>query len=184
MRSASPLSQSGPIAALIVAALFVPVMAGNEEPERAAHPFAYVDINPNSETHGQKLPLSRLYADRGLMLNFIASWCSPCWQEIPDLQKFGHDSPTPLVFVAADEYGPTSDVLRLADRAGINRPILHVPKDEIASMESHYDHDMLPSTYLIDREGRIVRVFQGVVDQQKLSEAATTLLPATERSEG
>jgi peroxiredoxin len=51
-------------------------------------------------------------------------------------------------------------------------------------MESHYDHEMLPSTYLIDREGRIVQVFQGVVEGQRLSEAATTLLPAAEPSGG
>ena len=184
MQSAIPHRLRGPIAALIAVGLFGPGMAGGERSARAAHPFAYVDINPNSETHGQTLPLPRLYADRGLVLNFIASWCGPCWQEIPDLQTFGNASQTPLVFVAADEYGPTSDVLRLADRAGIKRPILHVPKDEIARMESHYDHDMLPSTYLIDREGRIVRLFQGVVDEEKLSEAATRLLPAAEPSEG
>jgi thiol-disulfide isomerase/thioredoxin len=174
----------GFVAALIAAVPSGAAMAGSEQPLRAAHPFAYVDINPSSETHGQRLPLPVLYAERGLVLNFIASWCSPCWQEIPELQEFGNGSPTPLVFVAADEHGPTSDVLRLADRAGIRRPILHVPKDEIAGMESHYDHEMLPSTYLIDREGRIVQVFQGVVEGQRLSEAATTLLPAAEPSGG
>ena len=72
MTSTMPHGLRGPIAALIAVGLFGPATAGGEQSTRAAHAFAYVDINPNSETHGQTLPLPQLYADRGLVLNFIA----------------------------------------------------------------------------------------------------------------
>lgn len=145
---------------------------------RRAHAFTYQDINPNSSSYGERLALAEIYAERGVVLNFLASWCPPCWAEIPGLQRFGADAPTPLIFVAADEHGPIGDVIRRAKSAGIQRPILHVPKSEISAMETYYDHELLPSTYLIDREGTILQIFQGVVTEADLSRAVQQHYPA------
>ena len=137
-----------------------------------SHDFTYKDVNPASATHGQRLKLSDLYSERGLVLNFIASWCAPCWMEVPTFEKFDAAGEAPVVCIAADEYGPKEDLLRLAKNAGLALPILLVPKDEITRMEQHYDHAMLPATYLIDRDGGIRHVFQGLVSHETLEEAA------------
>ena len=54
---------------------------------RRARDFVYEDVNPNSPTHGQSLSLSKLYSERGVVLNFIASWGGYCWKELPELQE-------------------------------------------------------------------------------------------------
>jgi len=144
---------------------------------RMAPQFTLTDINPRSSTHGETLSLSDLYSESGVILNFIASWCAPCWGEAPDFQKLRDEGKWPIVCVAADEHGPTEDLLRKAEQAGLTLPILHVPRDEIAAMESLYDHAMLPATYLIDTTGAIREVLQGAITPSTLVDRAGRVLP-------
>jgi thiol-disulfide isomerase/thioredoxin len=139
---------------------------------RRAPVFAFEDINPRSDSHGKTLALADLYADQGVILNFVASWCAPCWEEIPALQKLHDDDRLPIVCVAADEYGDTGDLLRKAEQAKLSLPILHVPKDQIKNMERLYDHALLPATYVIDPRGVIREVFQGKISDRTLLERA------------
>ena len=139
--------------------------------------FSYEDVNPGSPTFGKTLSLSKLYANEGVVLNFIASWCPPCWRELPSFVKLGHDSSTPVVLIAADEHGPADDLLSRATQLKVDLPILLVPKDEIESMEERYDHSMLPSTYMIDFQGHVRQVFQGMVSEDSLYRAANRHYP-------
>lgn len=164
-------------AGMLVAAL--PAL-GAAEPAaagRTAHPFAYRDINPGSATHGQELALNDLLDGRGVVLNFIASWCGPCWGELPEFQRLYSDG-TPIIAVAADEYDQPADALvgRL-EAAGVTMPVLLVPKADIDTMERFYDHRFLPSTYLVDAQGAIRRVFEGVVSGERLLAAVHDDLP-------
>jgi thiol-disulfide isomerase/thioredoxin len=154
---------------LIAAGLSWSAWAGDStRPMREAHEFAYEDINPNSATHGQTIALRDLYLGEGLVLNFIASWCPPCWAEVPSFQKLSRSASTPVVFIAADELAGAVDVLKRAKQAGIQLPILLVPKDEIGLMEEFYDHSMLPSTYMISNDGHIKKVFEGMISEGTL----------------
>ena len=146
--------------------------AGDAEGEigRAAD-FEYEDVNPNSTTHGQRLTLDRLSKERGVVLNFLASWCPPCWAEVADLMQLSEAVNVPVVCIAADEFGPRDDLLRLAGEAGLTLPLLLVPRDRIDWMEERYDHAMLPATYVIDESRRIREVLLGRVRRPRLLEA-------------
>jgi len=144
--------------------------------ERTARDFAYEDINPKSPTHGQRLSLRDLYADGGVVLNFLASWCGYCWKELPELEQMHVDKLAPVVGVAADEYGPPDDLLRLLGGTKATIPVLLVPRNEIKDMEQFWDHQMLPTTYVIDRQGKIRSVFQGRAPHEKLLDAIRTNL--------
>lgn len=134
-----------------------------------ARDFTFEDINPASPTHGQRLTLSELYADKGLVLNFMASWCGPCWTEAPHLQKLYAAGEAPVVGMAADEYGaPLEIFLDRAARFELTMPILFVPPEATAELERYYDHEMLPATYLIDSDGGILLVLQGAVPSDRL----------------
>ena len=94
------------------------------------------------------------------------------FQELPHLQKLHVSRQAKIVGIAADEYGaPLSVVLGLVERAGLTIPILFVPQDEAAKLERHYDHEMLPATYVIDPRGRIQRMIQGAKPPEELREA-------------
>ena len=147
-----------------------PEVARAAEIVRAAD-FEYEDINPQSATHGQRLKLDRLSGDGGLVLNFLASWCPPCWAEVEDLMHVSGAVDVPVVCIAADEHGPPDDLLRLAGEAGLTLPLLLVPKERIDWMTERYDHAMLPATYVIDESQQIREVLLGRVRRPQLLEA-------------
>jgi thiol-disulfide isomerase/thioredoxin len=144
--------------------------------ERQALDFTFEDINPASSTHGSKLTLNELYRDDGLVLQFVASWCGPCRAELPDLQRFHEAGGVPLVLIAADEYGHTESVLVVAERVGITAPILFVPVEPAAELETFYDHEILPATYLIDPAGTIREVHEGAWSAARLTAAVAAKL--------
>jgi len=164
--SSSPARKLGSWLACMVLALGA--IAAADAP-RKAQPFTYQDINPNSPSHGKRLSLPKLYAERGVVLNFLASWCDYCWKELPDLDRLRQSKSAPIVGVAADEYGDVGPLRELLVRSRSTMPVLLVPKAEIEAMSEAYDHRVLPATYLIDRLGRILRVYQGLAPVAELS---------------
>jgi len=133
--------------------------------------FSFEDINPLSATHGKRLTLSELYSQRGLVLNFMASWCGFCWKELPDLQKLHAADTAKIVGVAADEGDESGElsVLRgMLKKSETTIPVLYVPVEDLARIESFYDYSILPATYLIDGDGVVQQVFQGKVPQETL----------------
>lgn len=147
-----------------------------DESSEIAGGFAFADINPASKSHGQTLSLDQLRAERGLVLQFVASWCKPCRDELPDLQKLHVSDRAKLVLIAADEYGYSEGILTLAERHALTVPILFVPEDQAAALEQAYDHEMLPATYLIDRDGRIVAEQDGVWSLERMIAAVERYL--------
>lgn len=143
--------------------------APDSGPSRKAHPFAYEDINPNSPSHGKRLSLDQLYAERGVVLNFVASWCGYCWKELPDLDRLRQSKSAPIIGVAADEYDDPQPLRELLARSRSTMPVLLVPRAEIEAMGKAYSHRVLPATYLIDRAGRILRVYEGLAPLAELS---------------
>ena len=154
-------------AAMLVACLGAD--APVEAPAREAPPFTYEDINPQSASHGKRLSLPQLYAERGVVINFVASWCDYCWKELPELDRLRKTRAAPIVGVAADEYGDPAQLLALLARSRSTMPVLLVPPAEIEAMSEAYDHRVLPATYLIDRRGRILQVYEGLAPVAELS---------------
>jgi thiol-disulfide isomerase/thioredoxin len=177
-----PRPRPGACLALVLLALTPGALRADETTrpdhvsESKAPDITFGDINPRSASHGESLALADLYADRGVILNFIASWCGPCWSEAASFQKLFAEG-LPIVCIAADEHGGTSDVLRKAEQVGLSMPILHVPAEQISATEELYDHPMLPATYVIDAQGVVRETFLGAISSEALLEALRIALP-------
>lgn len=155
--------------ALTTAAQVAETATGPAPGSRPAFDFSYEDVNPRSASFGERVALHEAYAGGGVVLNFIASWCAPCWLEAPAIQKLYLEGPTPVIGVAADEYeGGSAELLRRLERFELTFPVLLVPVNEIELMEQHYDHSILPTTYLIDSRGGIRKVLQGMLTEEQL----------------
>lgn len=159
------------LAALVFVLLSDAVPEAASSVGRPAPGFAFADVNPASPSHGRELALGELVGDRGLVLQFVASWCEPCRDELPGLQRLHESGQTPIVLVAADEYGRTENLLIVAERSRLTTPILFVPEERAEEMERLYDHEILPATYLIDREGRIREIHEGAWSAARLAAA-------------
>jgi thiol-disulfide isomerase/thioredoxin len=112
-----------------------------------------------------------------VVLKFVASWCNACREELPALQALTETARAPIVFVAADEGGPADSMLIVAERAKLTAPLLYAPEAQAEQLERHYGYETLPATYLIDRQGRVRKVFEGRLEIKALLEEVDRVLP-------
>jgi cytochrome c biogenesis protein CcmG, thiol:disulfide interchange protein DsbE len=99
-----------------------------------------------------------------VILNFWASWCPPCVEEAPSLnrlQKHIASRNALILGVAADE-NPAAFEKFLSEQA-IVFPTYRDPatKDQRSPIAVSYGTVMIPETYVIDRHGKIARKFIG-----------------------
>src|SRR4051794_17127661 len=108
------------------------------------------------------------YRGKVVVLNFWASWCTPCRQEAPLLSRFQSklgDRGTVLGVTYKDD---PVDSLAFARKYGLRYPSLRDSKLELAPA---YGTRALPETFVIDGRGRIVAVSRGEVSQAFLDSA-------------
>jgi len=91
---------------------------------------------------------------KAVVVNFWASWCRPCKEELPVLeqtwQRYRNQG---LVVVGVDAQDFTTDAKRFANRYGITYPIVH---DAPGSTVDRYGVTGFPETFFVDRRGRLV----------------------------
>jgi peroxiredoxin len=110
---------------------------------------------------GQNL---RLGEQRGrvVMVNFWATWCGPCRQELPHLNRLYEKyraSGFVLFGVNVDE--DTRNAAAVASKMGLKFPML---PDADKRVSKQYDLSAMPSTVLIDRDGKVRHVHRGYRD--------------------
>jgi peroxiredoxin len=104
------------------------------------------------------------YKGRVILLNFWATWCAPCKMEIPwfiEFEKTYKDRGFATLGVSMDEDGWKAIKPFVAQYA-INYPVM-AGTDRVAELFGGIDS--LPTTFLIDREGRIASTHFGLVSR-------------------
>ena len=97
-----------------------------------------------------------------VVVNFWATWCAPCREEIPDLvrlQEAYRGRGVAFVGVSVDEEG-AAVVRPFAEQYGINYP---VALDDGSVMQRYEGAAALPTTYFVTREGRVRRYMPGTL---------------------
>ncbi len=126
------------------------------------------------DTDGRDVSLSALKG-RVVALNFWATWCGPCQEEIPELAKVYSVNKGRCfeMLGVAEESGARDQVVAAARKLGINYPVL---LDDEGKAGDAFRIPGYPRTFLIDVDGRIRRVFEGAVDREDLERALAPLL--------
>jgi peroxiredoxin len=104
------------------------------------------------------------------VLNFWGSWCAPCRVETPEFQEVYADVRDDGVQFLGLNVKETSEQFALAfvDRFGIEFPSLYDPRGEVALAFRDYPATAIPSTIVLDEEGRVAAVYTGEVSQEDL----------------
>jgi len=109
-----------------------------------------------------------------VVLNYWASWCEPCRDESPLLerwhQKISRQNATVL---GVDVLDVTSDAQDFIDRYELTYPHL---RDKDGSTLEEFGIVAYPETFVIDRDGRIAASRRGPVDEEFMRENVTPLL--------
>lgn len=171
MTGKAKLRIAGAVAALAAVVAFTAGRGTNGAPVPAESRRAVPELKL-PDLDGQLWRLSDQQG-RVVLVNFWATWCPPCRYETPDLievyRKYQGRGFT-AVGVAMDEEGP--DVVRhFVKKYGIPYPIV-LPGDSGvgSSIES------LPTTLLIDKRGRVAHIYNGMVNEGRLSRDVERLL--------
>ena len=101
------------------------------------------------------------YRGRVVLLNFWATWCEPCKEEMPAMERlYQKHRAQGLVVVALsnDSEGSTERVKRFIKASGFTFPVGLDPRLKIANL---YRVRVLPSSLVIDRKGRLTFVALG-----------------------
>jgi thiol-disulfide isomerase/thioredoxin len=112
------------------------------------------------------------------VLNFWGSWCAPCRVETPQFQEVYADVGDQGVAFLGLNVKETSEQFAQAfvDRFGIRFPSLYDPRGEVALAFRDYPANAIPSTIVLDREGRVAAVYTGEVSQDDLRRVLDRML--------
>jgi peroxiredoxin len=147
--------------------------AGTVKPEMERHPapeFALKDAN------GKTVRLEE-YKGKVVLLDFFATWCGPCKIEIPwfmEMERSNKDRGFSVLGVSMDDEG--WDVVKpfLAE-LGVNYRVV-IGNDSTAQLYGGVD--ALPTTFLIDRNGKIAAVHIGLASKKVFEDGIEQLLQA------
>ena len=122
------------------------------KPGEAMPPISLPDL------HGQVQALPGIYAGRPLLINVWASWCGPCIDEMPELQRFANSqgaAGTQVIGLALDTPEAIKDFLT---RVPVDYPILvDTPGPADASVWLGNRKGVLPYSVLVGADGKIVK---------------------------
>ncbi len=149
----------GAIGALLVALGFVIVWSIQE------HIAGVGDTAPNfsiTTTAGETMT-PQSFGGKVLVLNFWASWCAPCVEEAPSLNEFAKtfkDQGVVVLGVSVDRN--EQQFQNFVKRFGVAYPVARDPQQNLSYRYGTYK---IPESYIIDRNGTVVRKFAGLPER-------------------
>lgn len=139
-------------------------------------------INPEDVVVGNTIPDFSLTSLEGktvdkdslrgevVVLNFWASWCTPCMAEIPELKELAANSRARIVGIALDETG-LETVKPFVEAHKINYTVA------VGSQElfQQFNGVGIPYTLVLDPSQRIVKIYRGPTDREQLEADLRTI---------
>ena len=127
------------------------------------------------------------YRGKVIFLNFWATWCGPCRNEMPDIQKLyeeysaqGEDAEVVILGIAGPGIGQEGSAEEIADFMTENGYTYPVLMDTSGEMFTQYGISAFPTTFMIDKDGNVY----GYVPGQMTEDIMRSIIDQTLRNSG
>ena len=126
------------------------------------------------DINGRTLRLAD-YKGKVLLINFWATWCAPCRSEIPELVKLQSKYKAQDLRIVGITYPPedVSEVRQYVKNAKVNYPVAIGTKATKAMFTAS---ETLPITVVIDRDGNVQHIIEGILYSDEFDEKVKPLL--------
>lgn len=139
------------------------LQVGDEAPD-----FVLTDMN------GEKHQLSD-YRGQGVFLNFWGTWCKPCEREFPLMdQQYQEVKDEGLQILAVNIGESDFAVQKFINRLGLTFPVLI---DHNKSVMETYNINPLPTTFLVNPEGKIEKIITGEMSEEAIKQYMAQIMP-------
>jgi thiol-disulfide isomerase/thioredoxin len=158
-------------AAAVIAVSIATTGPGVQKTYPTAHGFSL----PALGATGQHVSLSQ-YAGKPVIVNFWASWCTPCQQETPLLASWYKQQHGKVVLLGLDENDSATAALKFAQAKGVTYPLGFDPDVTVAPA---YGIDALPQTFFLNAKHQIVDHVVGAVTTASLAKGLALMNTAS-----
>jgi peroxiredoxin len=139
------------------------IQAGDKAPD-----FVLTDME------GKKHKLSE-YEGQGVFLNFWGTWCKPCEKEMPYMNNQYKQFKDQGVQVLAVNVSESEFLVnRFVSKHNLEFPIVIDKNGEVLNA---YGVDPLPTTFLINPDGEVVKVITGTMTEEDIKEHMESITP-------
>lgn len=140
------------------------LQAGDEAPD-----FVLTDLS------GEKHQLSD-YKGKGVFLNFWGTWCEPCKEEMPHMEKMSKEYKDKGVEVLTVNVGESEfQVNKFKEQYGLTFPMTI---DKTKEVQQAYGVNPLPATYMINADGEVEEIIiGGLVKEEQVRELFEKVKP-------
>lgn len=131
------------------------------ELQRRAPDFALYDVE------GRVVQLSDFQGDKPVFINFWATWCRPCRDEMPGMQALYDRRGDEFEILAVNYLENRTQVVEFMDELGVDFPAL---MDVTGAVNSRYGVWSYPTSVFVDREGIVRGRFMGELSPRMMEE--------------
>ena len=163
-----------------VVLIFLPKESASSE---AASPQDFSTVPSKVDFAAPELTLTDLdgnsvsledYRGQVVLVNLWATWCPPCREEMPTLVSFYERYKSQgFVLIAIDQGETLEDVLPFVADFGLTFPVW---MDESSLAGRRFNTISLPSSYVIDRDGRVKLMWLGGISEKNLESYVPDLI--------
>jgi thiol-disulfide isomerase/thioredoxin len=143
-------------------------LTGGAGEEDASTGTGVGDVAPDFELEridGGTLRLSDLRG-KPVLVNFWATWCGPCVLEMPNIQKYYEQFPGEFEVVAVNSDESKLAVEKFVKNIGVTFPVVLDPR---LLTQSQYRPRGLPTTFILDGEGKVLAQHIGLMSEKNLA---------------
>ncbi len=137
------------------------------------------DAAPNfllADADGDPVRLDSFLGKKAVIVNFWASWCPFCLEEMPDLEQTFQEFKDDLVILGINNQETAGQGESYARERGVTYPTVYFPKDE--EVVKAYEVQVMPTTFYLDKNGIINEVKLGFDNFEGLREKALKAINA------